>query len=95
MPGGRLEGHARQGLQEERLNPNHARQPANAIWCGVRALWEERTERQAEWKSLRAAQAAQAAQKLQSLAKTRRTRSARARREHKGGAAQQARQAAQ
>ncbi len=93
MPGGRLEGHARQGLQEERLNPNHARQPANAIWCGVRALWEERTERQAEWKSLRAA--AQAAQKLQSLAKTRRTRSARARREHKGGAAQQARQAAQ
>jgi hypothetical protein len=47
--GGPFEGYARQGLQEERINPNHARQPPAdaALWAGVLALSEARSERRA------------------------------------------------
>ncbi len=55
-PGGRLEGQARQGLQEERVNPNHC-----ALCRGLRALREERAERQAVPTAARAAEAAEAA----------------------------------
>ena len=73
--GGPFEGYARQGLQEERINPNYARQtPADAaLWAGVLALSEARSER-------RAARRAEVLKESQSRAKTRRTRAARARR---------------
>ena len=73
--GGPFEGYARQGLQEERINPNYARQtPADAaLWAGVLALSEARSER---W----AARRVEVLKESQSRAKTRRTRAARARR---------------
>lgn len=80
--GGRLEGYAQQGLQEERFNPNHAglRPEEAAFWRGVQALWEARRAKQEAWRALGAARAAEAVKERQRRAKTRRTRAARARR---------------
>ena len=55
--GGRLEGHARQGLQEERVNPNHCtlRPDDAALARALQALREARAARQAAWAAARAA----------------------------------------
>ena len=52
-PGGRLEGHARQGIQEERLNSNYCRQcPSDAALARkLKAGWEARAASQAKWRA--------------------------------------------
>jgi hypothetical protein len=62
-PGGRLEGQARQGLQEELVNPNRCVQRPEdaALSRGLRALRDERAARYGAPRAARAAEAAEAA----------------------------------
>ena len=65
-PGGRLEGQARQGLQEERINPHFAKLHPDeaALWRAVSARWEARRAKQEAWNAERSErQAARAAQR--------------------------------
>ncbi len=80
--GGRLQGHSRQGLQEERVNSNHSTQHQRDTFLAraLRTRWEERSVQQAAWRVARE----EAVRRSKSRAKTRRTRFARARRAAEG-----------